>query len=192
MKFSSRISGNLTRNRLAEAVERIRGEGRPFIDFTESNPTHAGFAYPPNLLAPLADSRGLTYSPEPLGLREARRAVCDDFARRGFAIDPERIVLTASTSEAYSLLFKVLCNAGDDVLVPRPSYPLFEHLTALDAVVARPYDLEYHGSWAIDFESLERAWTNHTRVVLIVSPNNPTGSFTSQTDLDRLADMAAR
>jgi alanine-synthesizing transaminase len=190
--FSSRIQSELAKNRLTKALERCRSRGDVFIDLTESNPTRAALDYPDDLLAALADSRGLVYTPEPFGTLEARCAVAAEFGRRSLGVHPERIVLTASTSEAYSLLFKVLCNAGDEVLVPRPSYPLFEHLTALDAVVARPYDLEYHGVWAIDFDSLERACSPSTRAVIIVSPNNPTGSFVKEHELDRIAAVCAR
>jgi aspartate/methionine/tyrosine aminotransferase len=112
--------------------------------------------------------------------------------RRGHDIDPRRIVLTASTSDAYSMLFKLLGDAGDEILVPRPSYPLFDHLTRLDLLAARPYDLEYHGSWSIDFASLEAAVTSKTRAVLVVSPNNPTGSFVSLSELDRLSVLCER
>src|SRR5439155_21341773 len=142
-------------------------------------PTHAGFSYPADLLAPLAHPRGLVYAPEPLGLSAARRAVAADFGRRGTAVSPDRLALTSSTSEAYSLLFKLLCAPGDEVLIPRPSYPLFEHLTRLDWVTAVPYDLEYHAGWSIDIDSVERAMTSKTRAVLLVSPNNPTGQFVS-------------
>jgi len=189
--FSNRTPGDLRVNRLAQAVARRRQSGRPIVDLTESNPTRAGFDYPPDLLAPLADARGLSYQPRPFGLPDARAAVAADYARRGFDVAPERIVLTASTSEAYSLLFKLLCDPGDEVLVPRPSYPLFEHLTRLDGVAAQPYNLEYHGAWSIDFEGVERALTPRTRAVLIVSPNNPTGSFVSEAELDRLARICA-
>src|SRR2546422_3938862 len=137
--FSNRVPGDLTPNRLTEAVARVRAAGRPIVDLTESNPTRAGFEYPPDLLSPLADARALSYEPHALGLIDARLAVAADYARRGVDVDAARIVLTASTSEAYSLLFKLLCDPGDDVLVPRPSYPLFDHLTQLDAVVTRPY-----------------------------------------------------
>lgn len=189
--FSSRIHGDLGPNRLAEAVERARRDGRPVIDLTESNPTRAGFDYPPDLLAGLGHSRALAYAPQPLGALEARRAVAADYERRHLRIPAERIVLTASTSEAYSLLFKVLCDPGDEVLVPRPSYPLFEHLTRLDGVAPAPYDLEYHGSWSIDFASVERALSARTRAILVVSPNNPTGSFVKPHELDRLAALCA-
>lgn len=189
--FSNRLPADLTPNRMAQALERVRAEGRPILDLTESNPTRAGFAYPDDLLRPLADPRGLTYVPSPLGLLEARRAAAAEYERRGLAVPPEHIVLTASTSEAYALLFKVLAGGGDEVLVPRPSYPLFDHLARLELVVPRPYDLVYHGAWSIDFESLTRAWTPRTRAVLLVSPNNPTGSFVTREELDRLASMCA-
>src|SRR5438477_4882107 len=170
---SPRITGDLTPNRLTQAVRRCRAEGRPIIDLTESNPTRVGLDYPDDLLAPLAASRGLVYDPHPFGSIEARRAVAAEYARRGIEVDARRVALTASTSEAYSLLFKLLTCPGDDVLVPRPSYPLFELLTSLDGVVPRPYDLEYHGVWSIDVAALERSWTPRTRAVLIVTPNNP-------------------
>ena len=189
--FSSRIKGDLTPNRLTQAVRQRRARGLPIIDLTESNPTCVGLDYPDDLLAPLAASRGLRYAPQPFGTIEARRAVAAEYARRGIHVDAERVALTASTSEAYSLLFKLLTCPGDEVLVPRPSYPLFELLTSLDGVVPRPYDLEYHGVWSIDVASLERSWDARTRAVLIVTPNNPTGSFVSRHELDRLAGVCA-
>jgi alanine-synthesizing transaminase len=189
--FSSRIPSNLSPNRLAEAVAARRRSGDPIVDLTESNPTRAGFDYPPDLLAPLADPRGLVYTPQAFGLREAREAVAADYARRGLPVGADRIALTASTSEAYSLLFKLLADPGDEVLVPRPSYPLFDHLTRLDAVVSRPYDLDYHGAWSIDLASVEAAFTPRTKAVLAVSPNNPTGSFLTREELDRLVEQCA-
>jgi hypothetical protein len=189
--FSSRIPSSLTPNRLTAALKARRASGTAVIDLTESNPTRAGFDYPSDLLAPLADPRGLRYQPSAFGSLDARRAVADDYARQGVSVPPERIVLTASTSDAYSLLFKLLANAGDEVLVPRPSYPLFDHLTRLDLVTTRPYDLDVHGAWAIDFSSVERAIGARTRAVLVVSPNNPTGSFASVDELDRLAALCA-
>ena len=189
--FADRIPGDLSPNRLALAVRRRRASGKPIIDLTESNPTRVGLEYPADLLAPLADRRALLYSPEPLGLLDARRAVAADYARRGISISPEQIALTASTSEAYSVLFKLLARPGDEVLVPRPSYPLFEMLTQLDNVVARPYDLEYHGSWTIDFTSVERALSPRTRALLLVNPNNPTGSFASGREIELIAEIGA-
>jgi len=185
------VPPHLERNRLTEALDARRAEGQPVIDLTLSNPTRAQLDYPPDLLAPLADPRALIYDPQPFGLVDARRAVAREYERQGLDVSPDRIILTASTSDAYSLLFKLLADPGDEILVPRPSYPLFDHLTALEAVNARPYGLEYHGSWAIDFASVERALTSRTRAVLVVSPNNPTGSFITRDELDRLAAMCA-
>jgi aspartate/methionine/tyrosine aminotransferase len=185
--LSARIQSDLSPNRIATTLARLREEGQAILDLTESNPTRAGFSYPPDLLAPLADARGLVYAPHALGLFEARRSVANEYLRRAIHIDPSRIVLTASTSEAYSLLFKVLCDPGDEVLVPRPSYPLFEHLTRLDGLAAVPYELEYHGTWSIDFSTIERAISPGTRAILIVSPNNPTGSFIKHDELQQLS-----
>ena len=189
--FSDRIPRELTRNRLTAAVAARRAERRDLIDLTETNPTRAGFDYPADLLAPLADVAALRYDPQPFGLPEARHAVARDYERHGLRVDAERVVLTASTSDAYSQLFKLLTNAADEVLVPRPSYPLFEHLTQLDLVVARRYDLEHHGTWSIDFSSVEHTIGPRTRAVLVVSPNNPTGSFITRDELDRLAAICA-
>jgi aspartate/methionine/tyrosine aminotransferase len=185
------MPGRLDANAIAKAIGELRRSGASYIDLTESNPTRAGFHYPADLLAPLADARGLTYRPEALGLLSAREAVAEDFARRGLEMPPDRLALTASTSEAYSLLFKLLCDPGDAVLVPQPSYPLFEHLTRLDGVRAVPYRLEYHGRWTIDVASVEAALDAGTRALLLVNPNNPTGNYTSAGDLDRIGDLCA-
>jgi aspartate/methionine/tyrosine aminotransferase len=187
--FSHRTPERLAPNRFAQAIGRAREARRDLIDLTESNPTKAGFGYPEHLLMALANLRGLEYDPRPLGLQAARRAVADDYRRRGFDVAPERIALTTSTSEAYSLLFKLLGDPGGDVLVPRPSYPLFDHLARLDGLAAVPYDLEYHGVWAIDFASVDRAVSERTRAVLVVSPNNPTGSFVKRDELEQLAEV---
>jgi len=189
--FSRRVPHDLTRNRLAAAVAEMRANGRAFVDLTATNPTRAGFSYPADLLAPLGRATALEYRPAPLGAPEAREAIAADYVRQGVPVSPDRIALTASTSEAYAFLFKLLADAGDEVLVPRPSYPLFDHLASLDLVVTRPYELEYHGAWRIDFASVEHALTRRTRAVIIVSPNNPTGSFVSKSELDRLAALCA-
>ena len=188
--FSDRVPSDLRQNRLAEALAARQQRGEPIVDLTASNPTRAGLIYPTDLLAPLADPRGLVYAPEPLGLAEARQAVSADFARRGLTVAADRIALTASTSEAYSLLFKLLCGPGDEVLIPRPSYPLFDHLTRLDAVTAVSYDLEYHTRWSVDVASVERAISERTRAILLVSPNNPTGQFVNITELDAMVRLA--
>jgi alanine-synthesizing transaminase len=190
--FSRRVPDDRRPNRLAAALADLRRNGAPLIDLTVSNPTRVGIRYPETLLAALADARALTYRPEPFGLREAREAIADTYERRGVRISPDRIMLTASTSEAYSLLFKLLCDAGrSSVLTPVPSYPLLDHLTRLDAVTERRYALTYHGAWEIECGDLDRAWTSDTRAVLAVSPNNPTGSALTVRDADELVTRCA-
>jgi alanine-synthesizing transaminase len=189
--ISSRLPKSLELNAVARAIDAKRRSGASILDLTETNPTTAGFTYPKELLEPLANPRALEYDPQPLGLWPARAAVAADFRRRGIVISADRVALTSSTSEAYALLFKLLCDAGDAVLVPHPSYPLFEHLTQLESVAAIPYALEYHGSWRIDVDSLTKAATDRVRAILVVSPNNPTGSFLHRHDLDALSSLAA-
>jgi alanine-synthesizing transaminase len=190
--FSRRVPDDRRPNRLAAALADARRAGRPLIDLTVSNPTRVGIQYPAALLDALADARALTYCPAPFGLWSAREAVAQTFARRGVRIGPERIMLTASTSEAYSLLFKLLCDPGESsVLTPVPSYPLFDHLTRLDAIENRRYRLAYHGTWDIDVADLDHAWTRDTRAVLAVSPNNPTGSALTEHDADELVGRCA-
>ena len=187
--FSTRVPDDRRPNELALALARARGR-RPLLDLTVSNPTRVGIRYPDDLLAGLAAPAALTYQPAPLGLREAREAVAATYARRGLRMDPDRIVLTSSTSEAYSILFKLLCEPGrSNVLTPVPSYPLFDHLTRLDGVEQRRYALDYHGIWAIDVDQVDAAWTPNTRAVLAVSPNNPTGSVLREADA---AELVAR
>lgn len=189
--FSTRVPDDRRPNRLARALAAARARG-PVIDLTVSNPTRAGIAYPADLLSGLSDPAARVYRPAPLGLQDAREAIAATYARRGLPIGADRIVLTASSSEAYSLLFKLLCEPGrSDVLTPVPSYPLFDHLTRLDGVVQRRYALEYHGAWTVDLESLDRAWTADTRAVLAVSPNNPTGSIVRDVDADELTSRCA-
>jgi aspartate/methionine/tyrosine aminotransferase len=180
--LSDRVPVGVEANALTRLLAERRAAGAAVVDLTESNPTRAGLSYPPDLLAPLGDPSGLRYAPEALGLRAAREAVARDARRRGAMVSPDQVVLAASTSEMYSWLFKLLCGAGDSILVPQPSYPLFEHLTRLEHVRAVPYRLEYHGRWSVDLASVEQAPAT-TRAVLIVSPNNPTGSFVTPHDL---------
>lgn len=187
--FSRRVPSDLGSNRLTRTVAEARASGRALIDLTQSNPTRAGFQYPDYLLSALADERGLKYEPTPFGLVAARQAVARDYARRGVTVSVDRIALTASTSEAYSLLFKLLADAGDEILAPRPSYPLFDHLARLEGVELRPYDLEYQNGWSIDLTSVEQAISDRTRAMLLVTPNNPTGSFVTRSELKRLEEL---
>jgi alanine-synthesizing transaminase len=189
--FASRLRHAAGRNQLAVALERRRASGRPVIDLTLSNPTRAGLTYPSGLLTPMAQKRSLCYDPEPFGLLSARQAVSDDLARRGLLVPASRTVLTASTSEAYSLLLKLLCDPGDAVLAPRPSYPLVEHLTDLDGVVLQHYRLEFHGRWELDVQDLrEKAGSGRMRAIIMISPNNPTGSVVTDAELDAVASIA--
>jgi aspartate/methionine/tyrosine aminotransferase len=185
--FSSRLPQNVVANALSRRLTALRASGAAWVDLTESNPTRAALDYPADLLERLGDPRSLAYEPQPFGLPAAREAVARDYSRRGARIDPAHIVLTASTSEAYAWLFKLLCNAGESVLVPRPSYPLFEHLTRLETVEAVPYDLEYHGRWQIHVDSVAARATPATKAVLLVSPNNPTGSYVTRRELEPLS-----
>ena len=189
--FSHRTGWARSPNRLSALVDERRRRGGPLVDLTETNPTRAGLRAPADVLAALADPAALVYEPEPFGLRSAREAVAADARRRGLDVDADRIVLTASTSEAYAFAFKLLCDPGDVVLVPRPSYPLFEYLAGLESVAVRPYPLRYDGRWHVDLPALEAALDDHVRAVVVVSPNNPTGSFVKAREAGALRALAA-
>jgi alanine-synthesizing transaminase len=189
--FSSRLPARLEANAVSRAAARLRASGVRLLDLTETNPTEVGISYPEGVLSSLADPRAGRYEPNPLGLEDARRAVAAQTGPEAGALSAARVVLTSSTSEAYSVLFKLLCDPGDRVLVPQPSYPLFDMLTRLEAVDASPYRLEHHGAWSIDRASLEHALTASTRAILVVAPNNPTGSMMRAADLDWLTALCA-
>jgi len=189
--FSARTAWTRAPNHLSTVVEARRRSGAPLIDLTETNPTRAGLRAPADILAALADPAALAYDPAPLGRRDAREAIAADGRRRGAEIDPDRLVLTASTSEAYAFAFKLLCDPGDTVLVPRPSYPLFEYLAGLESVHVRPYSLHYDGTWHIDLAELAEALTDRARAIVVVTPNNPTGSFVKAVEADTLRALAA-
>ena len=189
--FSARIPG-LRSNRVARVLARLQAAGQPLDDLTTSNPTQVGLSYPDRLLNQLAAPAALQYDPAPFGVFATREAVAAYLAGRDVRVGADRVILTASTSEAYSLLFKLLCDPADLVLVPQPSYPLFEHLTRLDGVVASPYPLEYHGRWELNLDSLQKAIEPRARAILLVNPNNPTGSFVRLDELDAVRETAAR
>jgi alanine-synthesizing transaminase len=189
--FSARTGWPRSPNRLSAAVEAARRSGHGLLDLTETNPTRAGLRAPADVLALLADPAALAYDPDPFGRRAAREAVAADAARRGAEVDAERVLLTASTSEAYAFAFKLLCDPGDAVLVPRPSYPLFEYLAGLESVDVRPYPLRYDGAWHVDAGDVAAAATPRTRAIVVVSPNNPTGSFVKAEEGTALRALAA-
>jgi aspartate/methionine/tyrosine aminotransferase len=190
--FSSRTDWNTTPNRLSglAAEKRLRGES--ITDLTESNPTKCEFSYPTEeILSALTEPSIVSYQPEPRGLLSARKAIAEYYAVHGIAITPEQIILTSSTSEAYSFLFKLLCNVGDEVVVPQPSYPLFEYLCQLNDITLRQYRLAYDGEWHIDFASLQAQFSDRTRAIVLVHPNNPTGSYLKQNEFDQICSLAS-
>jgi len=178
--FSDRTNWKLTRNRLTEALEEVRSSGARVLDLTISNPTRAGLRYDETpILQSLASPHAMDYDPQPKGLPSARAAVAAYYqTQHGIhSLDPERLILTTSTSEGYSFVFRLLCNPGDELLVPKPSYPLFEFLADLQDVKLVPYPLLYDHGWQMDFPSLQKAVTERTRGFVVVHPNNPTGSY---------------
>lgn len=189
--YSSRLLWSTAPNTLTCALEKRRLTGAPLFDLTQSNPTHAGIKYP-HVYDSLADPRCLKYEPVPFGVRSAREAIAGYYTAAGRkTVDPDRMLLTASTSEAYSFLFKLLCDPGDEVLVPRPSYPLFDHLAQLECVQVRQYSLRYDGSWFVDIGSLRDQLTPRTRAIICVNPNNPTGSYLKRAEYQEIAGLCA-
>jgi aspartate/methionine/tyrosine aminotransferase len=190
--YSNRLSWSFSVNPYSQRIAQLRGDGIPLLDLSSSNPTAVDFDYPHQEIAKaLSDAGDLGYTPDPLGESKARQAVQTYYSRRALHVEIDRILLTASTSEAYGYLFKLLCNPGDEVLVPRPSYPLFEYLASLESVRITPYSLRYDGSWHVDFEDLTRRILPRTRAIVVVNPNNPTGSFLKKGEADRLLALAA-
>jgi len=188
--FSDRTNWRLSPNALTRAIEEARtAERRKILDLTISNPTEAGVRPDPEIvLGALANPKAMGYDPQPRGLLEARQAVCGYYreSHEVVDLDPDRLILTTSTSEAYSYVFRLLCNPGDEVLVPKPSYPLFEFLADLADVRLLPYPLLYDHGWQIDFDSLYKAATARSRAVILVHPNNPTGSYVSVAETSAL------
>ena len=189
--FSRRTAWKLTPNDFTEAQKEMAAAGREVLDLTISNPTRAGLRYDvESVLKSLANPKALDYDPQSKGLRSAREAVATYYRdRHALDIDPESLVLTTSTSEGYSYVFRLLCNPSDEVLVPKPSYPLFEFLADLQDVKLVPYPLIYDHGWQLDFSSIHRAATDQTRAVVVVHPNNPTGSYVSEADRSALFEL---
>ena len=189
MRFSKRTNWNTQESELARA-HRLRAEaGLPIADLTASNPTRCGFAYDAELLGALGNPDALDYDPQPRGSLAGRRAVCGYYADHGVEVGPEQVVLTTSTSEAYSFLLRLLCDAGGEILVPQPGYPLFDFLAGLDDVRLRNAPLVYDHGWQIDPEGFRRAITPETRAIVLVHPNNPTGHFTKPWEIEALAEL---
>jgi aspartate/methionine/tyrosine aminotransferase len=185
--FAKRTNWNLTPNRLSEALAAHRAAGKPLLDLTVSNPTECGFEYDRSaILKALSNPAALSYEPNPRGLESARRAVAGYYADRGEDLSTEDIFLTASTSEAYSYVFRTLCDPGDEVLIPSPSYPLFDFLADIQDVSLVRYPLLYDHGWQIDFHALEQAISPRTRGVIVVHPNNPTGNFVKSGEMAKL------
>lgn len=192
-RFAGRTGWNLEPNRLSVLAQNIRLAGRPIIDLTESNPTRCGFHYDETaILSSLAARDSLQYDPQPRGLLSAREAVSGYYAERNTPVSPERILLTSGSSEAYGYLFRLLAEPGDNVLIPEPGYPLFEFLSRLHDIELASYALEYQTHWEIDFASLEAAAGPRSRAVIVVNPNNPTGSILRPPERQKIADFCRR
>ena len=191
-EWSARTQWDLAETPWAQELARLRTAGAQLWDLTASNPTRCGFVYDPSILAPLHDPAALTYEPDPRGLRTAREAVSRYYRDHAATVDPGQIFLTTSTSEAYSFLFRLLCDPGDEVLIGRPGYPLFDFLAQLDDVRLVPYELFYDHGWHLDLESLYRRLTPRTRAITLVHPNNPTGHFTRHAERAQIEEFCRR
>jgi alanine-synthesizing transaminase len=192
--FSDRTNWKLTRNGLTDALEEVKSSGARVLDLTVSNPTRVGLHFDDaRILASLASPKAMAYDPQPKGLPSARAAVANYYrAQHGIdGLDPARLILTTSTSEGYAFVFRLLCNPGDELLVPKPSYPLFEFLADLEDVKLVPYPLIYDHGWQMDFPSLEKVVTRQTRGVVVVHPNNPTGSYVHAEEQESLRVFCA-
>lgn len=190
--FSARTAWDLTETDLSRTLSARRAAGLPVIDLTVSNPTRCGFNYDEAaILAALAQPESLVYEPNPRGMLVAREAVGRYYAGHGAEVAVESIFLTPSTSEAYSYLFRLLCDPGDEVLIAQPSYPLFDILAQIESVRLVPYGLFYDHGWHLDGEALRRRITPRTRAVALVHPNNPTGHFTKAAERRELEAICA-
>lgn len=189
--YSSRLPWHAPQN---ELTKRLAGRGRaPELDLTESNPTRAGIPYDQTaVMAALGNDSAMVYEPEAAGLRAARQAVADYYQKLGIIVETDEVMLTASTSEAYAFLFKLLCDPGDEVLVPRPSYPLFEFLASLEAVTVKQYPLRYQEGWWMEAAAWRELVTSRTRAIVVVNPNNPTGSYVKREEFAALEEFACR
>ena len=189
MRFSHRTPDDLSHNAIAQAVET---SPQPILDLTQSNPTLCGFDYPPNLLKELSSSEALTYDPQAFGTLKARQIVARHLSSIDHSVNPENLVLTASTSEAYSYLFKLLGNPGDAFLVPTPGYPLLDHLLHLEGLELNPYHFQIQPEWPVDLVKLEGLFTPKTKGIITINPHNPTGAFLSEKDQEALLNLCEK
>jgi len=191
--FSSRTDWPRSSNRISQQLQVFHDEGTSFIDLTCSNPTQCGLRYPSeNILKVFYNPANMVYKPDPRGLLHAREAVCRYYADRGASVDPANVFLTSSTSEAYSMLFRLLVDPGEEVYFPKPSYPLFEFLAGLNDIEWKTYPLMYDGSWSMDRSRFEEALSPLGKAVIIVNPNNPTGSFLDEQDVRFIKHICAK
>ena len=186
---SFRKPAPIAANAYTARCQSLRRAGVPLLDLTGTNPTDAGLFSDDSWLAHLANPQSARYQPEPLGLTSARAAVAEIYAKKGLTVDPRQVVLCSSTSEAYSWIFNLHCEGGDEVLVPAPSYPLLEHLTDFAGLQSVQYSIGYDGAYFVDLDSVRRQVTPRTKALVLISPNNPTGSFTRQSELQALLEF---
>jgi alanine-synthesizing transaminase len=193
--FSKRFEYNIEENKLSRLLKEKKSAGVNVLDLTESNPTNAEFNYDEiGILNAIASPGSLKYNPDPKGLKSAREAVSQYYKEKNLGINEENIFLTSSTSEAYSFIFKLLSDPGDEILIPRPSYPLFSFIAEMESVIIKYYDLKYsdENSWEIDFDSLKQEVTDKTKAIVLVNPNNPTGSFVNAKDINELSRICRK
>jgi alanine-synthesizing transaminase len=190
--FARRTNWQQEANALNRAYEELVGKQVKVMDLTASNPTNCGFLYPEGMLSVLSAPDNLNYNPDACGMSSAREAVARFYTRQQLRISPNDIILTASTSEAYSFLMRLLVNPGEKVLIPRPSYPLFQFLLEINDVDFDYYPLSYDGQWHLDLPSLERLADAKTKAIILVNPNNPTGSFISRAELNFLNEFCRK
>lgn len=189
--FSARTNWRLTPNRIARGLEEMKKSGTRILDLTESNPTRAGFRYlEPSLLTPFKNPKNLRYAPSPEGLLKSRLAICRYYREKGISVQPEQMILTSGTSEAYSWIFRLLADPDERILIPQPSYPLFSFLADLNDLKTDFYTLRYDGGWEIAIESLKTACSAKTKALVLVHPNNPTGSFVKKGEFSEIIRIA--
>jgi alanine-synthesizing transaminase len=191
--FSDRTRWNLEENRLSCKLVELRASGQTILDLTRSNPTECGFSYDERGIQPaLSQPASLLYQPDPRGIKSAREAVSAYYQQQQLYLAADDLILTSGTSEAYSFIFRLLCNPGDEVLIPAPGYPLFDFLADLCDVQLVRYPLLYDHGWQIDFAALAAASSSRTKALIVVHPNNPTGHYASPPEQSKLADFCAQ